>query len=246
VLVSHRHRFILTKTRKTGGTSVESYFEPFCMADGEWTRRHYRQQHVSADGIIGYRGRASGRGAARWWNHMPAAVIRQQLGADTWNAYFKFCVIRNPFEKAISAYYHGKSLGHAGRGRGGDCWSDRDPELFAAWLERTPPPADRDVYCIDGAFALDGVIRHERLLSDTDGICRRLGLPWEPDRMPAFKAGVRPPQATAERLYTARSRQLVTRACQFELEYFGYEFPGAASTPAGRAQRSGGTVAASG
>ncbi len=57
MLVSHRYRFIYTKTMKTGGTSVESYFERFCMPDGEWTQSHGREEYVSDAGIIGFRGR---------------------------------------------------------------------------------------------------------------------------------------------------------------------------------------------
>jgi hypothetical protein len=226
MLVSHRYRFVHAKTRKTASTSVESYFEPLCMADGEWTRRHYREEYESAAGVVGYRGprRPS---ATRWWNHMPAALIRERLGAERWDLYFKFCVIRNPFEKAVSAYYHATCLGPAAQRRPGT-WSDDDPERFAAWLARSPALDDRDVFCIDGRFALDDVIRYETLQFDLERICGRLGVVWAPARLPAFKVGIRPWQATAERLYTPRSRELVTCACRFELEHFGYEFPDAA------------------
>ena len=117
MLVSHRYKFIYTKTRKTAGSSVESYFEPFCMGEGEWTERHFREEYVSAAGIIGFRGKPANMGAARWWNHMPARLIRERLGEDTWRSYFKFCVIRNPFEKAISAFYHDKRNDRSGRPR---------------------------------------------------------------------------------------------------------------------------------
>ena len=36
MLISHRKQFIYTKTYKTAGTSVEVYFEPYCMQEGEW------------------------------------------------------------------------------------------------------------------------------------------------------------------------------------------------------------------
>jgi hypothetical protein len=235
VLVSHRHRFVHAKTRKTASTSVESYFEPLCMADGEWTPRHYREEYVSAAGIVGYRGPPRTR-AARWWNHMPAALIRERLGAETWNAYFKFCVIRNPFEKAVSAYYYATCLGSSAQRRPGT-WSDDDPERFAAWLARAPSLDDREIFCIDGRFALDDVIRYETLQADLERICRHLRVVWEPAALPAFKAGIRPPQATAERLYTPRSRALVARACRFELEQFGYDFPAAAARHKQRRRR---------
>jgi hypothetical protein len=251
MLVSHGYRFIYTKTRKTAGTSVESYFEPFCMRDGECSQRHFREEYVSPAGIIGYRSTWSERrtrarhrglvdprdrtglsriqtveaGAACWWNHMPAWLIREQLGDETWKGYFKFCVIRHPFEKAISAYYHSKRLTTARRGGRLELWNEDDPQRFEAWLERSPPPADRDVFCIDDRFALDDVIRYENLLPDIERVCDKLGVPWEPVRFPALKAGVRPPEAAAERMYTPRSRELVAKAYRFELRYFGYEFP---------------------
>jgi hypothetical protein len=218
MLVSHRYKFIYTKTRKTAGSSVESYFEPFCMRDGEWTQRYFREQYVSATGIIGFRGKAAKQGDAYWWNHMPARLIRRRLGEDTWGSYFKFCVIRNPFEKAISAFYWRRKRQEVQ-------WTDKDPQLFEEWLERSRAPMDRNTFCIEGRFALDDVIRHETLVPDIQRICHRLGLPWEPERLPAFKTGIRPREATAQRLYTPRSRQLVRQAYRFELRYFGYEFP---------------------
>lgn len=167
MLVSHGYRFIYTKTRKTAGTSVESYFEPFCMRDGEWSQRHFREEreeYVSPAGIIGYRSTWSERrararhrglvgprdrtglsriqtveaGAACWWNHMPAWLIREQLGDEIWKGYSKFCVIRHPFEKAISAYYHSKRLTTIRRGGRLELWNEDDPQQFEAWLERSP------------------------------------------------------------------------------------------------------------
>jgi len=233
MLVSHRYKFIYTKTRKTAGSSVESYFEPFCMPDGDWTPRHFRAEHVSDAGIIGFRGMLRRHGGF-WWNHMPARLIRRRLGKDIWTSYFKFCVIRNPFEKAISAFYFAKGRDASGRAREEVPWTDEDPRLFEAWLRRLALPMDRNTFCIGGRFVLDDVIRHETLVPDMQRICQRMSLPWEPKRLPAFKSGIRPREATAERLYTPRSRQLVSQAYQFELRHFGYEFPVAGSSPTPR------------
>lgn len=231
MLVSHRYRFIQTKTRKTGGTSVESYFEPFCMRDGEWSQQHFREEYTSAAGIVGHRGPPARARAARWWNHMPAWLIRERLGEEMWHSYFKFCVIRNPFEKAISAYYHSKLLRTKEPDRRPACWSEDDPQLFEEWLEHDRLPTDRDVFCIDGRFALDDFIRYENLLADMQRVCERLGVSWDARRLPMFKAGFRPREAAAERLYTLRSRELVAGISEFELRYFGYGFPAPETRP---------------
>jgi len=109
MLVSHRYRFIYTKTAKTAGTSVEVYFEPYCMRPGEWEPSHVRDDYESEAGIVGFRG-PNRPPDCKWWHHMPAAMIRERLGEEVWNNYFKFCVIRNPYDKVASGFFHFRLL----------------------------------------------------------------------------------------------------------------------------------------
>jgi len=219
MLVSHRHRFIYTKTAKTGGTSVESFFERFCMPEGTWKQLHAREQHVSECGIVGYRGAVVPPGTT-WWNHMPASAIKARLGASVWDSYFKFCVVHNPYEKCISAFYD------LGKGYKSDPQLIEEPRhqklgaeqiRFIGFLQHHPP-VDRVNYLIDGKFCLDAVIRYEALESDIRNICALVGVPFDRKYLPGFKRGIRPPDATAGSLYTKRSRELVERVFAFELD----------------------------
>ena len=234
MLVSHRHRFIYTKTTKTGGTSVESYFEPYCMADGEWTQAHARDEYASASGIVGFRGTAPPPGTL-WWNHMPAWKIRDQLGMQVWAGYFKFCVVRNPFDKAISNFYFQRSQ----RLIEVDA-STPDAVQFEHWLASGGAKSDRDKYLIDGEICMDYIARYETLAIDMERICARLALPWEPGRLPTFKAGIRPAWAVVEALYSPRAEDIVRKAYAYELDAFGYSFgsPGSPTSPVG-AERQG-------
>ena len=227
MLVSHRYRFIYMKTVKTAGTSVESYFERFCMPDGVWTPLHGRPEYESSTGIIGFRGGKKPHDC-KWWNHMSAELVREKIGIDVWCDYFKFCVIRNPFEKCISAFEH------LGRKHQVDeqllssraCYSGMSPEQirFCDFVEKHPP-IDRDKYLIGEEFCMDDVIRFESLTSDIRRICDRLGVPFETNYLPAFKAKIRRLEATAEALYTDRTRTLVSNNFRFEIDRFGYKFP---------------------
>lgn len=222
MLVSHSHKFIYTKTVKTGGTSVESYFERFCMPGDEWTESHWRYEHVSESGIVGHRG-PNMPGNCGWWNHMSARLIRQRVGEEIWNGYLKFCVIRNPYDKVISAFYFF-------RRRSNPHMEFSDPELdrelFGQWVQSGYKlPIDNDKFLIDGTFCLDDVIRHESLHQDLERICGRLGVQWNLSWLPVFKTGVRPKYASAEALYTDKSRKVVETAFAFELDYFKYVFP---------------------
>ena len=126
MLISHRKKFIFTKTVKTAGTSVEVLFEPYCMADGEWQPTHSRDMYVSETGIIGMR---AARPEALWYNHMPAQAIRWKLDPEIWDSYLKFTTIRNPFDKMISGYFmfSGRKKTIEGTDRVGD---------FRAWLSK--------------------------------------------------------------------------------------------------------------
>ncbi len=227
MLVSHSHKFIYTKTVKTAGTSVESYFERFCMPPGEWTFHHFREEYESETGIIGCRGDlVPGQQIPKWWNHLPAAVIKQRIGDARWAEYFKFCVIRNPFEKAISQFYY---LHRAQKQR----WlqvADLNVErtAFEEWLKNPTGLVDRQVYLINGRFCLDDVIRLETLATDMERVCQRIGVEWHPDLLPALKAGHRPQNAQAADLYTEEARKMVAAIYAFDLDFFGYSFPATA------------------
>jgi hypothetical protein len=228
LLVSHRYKFIYTKTGKTAGTSVESYFERFCMPEGEWIFRHAREEYISESGIIGYRGDNALRPAeCLWWNHMPASLIRERIGEEIWADYFKFCVVRSPYEVAVSAFYFFRSVKNQrwddARGEVADLEKDRAE--FEAWLHSAELPVQTDKYLMDGKFCLDAVARHESLHADLEKICARLGIPWEPRLLPALKAEFRPGNTRIEALYAERSRKIVEAANAFEIDYFGYSFP---------------------
>jgi hypothetical protein len=220
MLVSHTHRFIYTKTKKTAGTSVESYFEPFCMRPGEWVESHDREVYISEAGIIGFRG-AKRPKDCQWWNHMPASQIRQLLGEPLWNEYFKFCVVRNPFDRLVSEYFFERSRDPKWSG----AESAADPKAFEAWLRKTPPQPDRDAYMIDGRMVMNYTIRYESLHQDLEEVCQKLHVEWIPERLPTFKSGIRPRDSSASCMYTQRSRDIVQTVYALELESFGYGFP---------------------
>jgi hypothetical protein len=219
MLVSHRMRFIYLKTQKTGGTSVESYFEPYCMPPGIWRESHAREEHVSADGIVGFRGLERGEGVV-WFNHMGPGLIRRRLGWWKWRRYFKFCVVRNPYDKEISAFFYNRR-----RTLGADGGGEDLRQSFLSYLERANPVCDDTFYLFKGRFALDAVVRYERLHEDLEAVCRRLRLPWEPERLPRFKAGIRPADATAASLYSEAARAIVERHHADSIARFGYTFP---------------------
>jgi hypothetical protein len=239
MLISHRKRFIFTKTAKTAGTSVESFFEQYCMPAGEWRESHARDEYVSEAGIIGARGPGSvGRS---WFNHMSAQAMREQIGAETWDAYFKFTVVRNPFDKMISGFHMMekrklaytplqklKAVAKRVLDRGGPI--DRvtgatDIERFRSWVAKGGAIPDNDKFLIDGKVCVDFFIRFEQLHDDIRQVCERLAIPFDPSFLPEFKKGMRHHQIAVRDYYDAATEAAVRRLYAWEFERFGYRMP---------------------
>ncbi len=230
MLVSHRFRFIYTKTSKTASTSVESYFEPFCMPEGSWKPSHARDTIESEAGIIGYRG-SNSRGQ-KWHGHMPAEQIKEQVGDAVWNDYFKFCVIRDPFDKAVSAFHFAEYNQEQRTGvakllvrikrflRGASA-----EKRFRKWVARSRFKDDRNKYMIHNELCVDHFIRYENLEQGIKEVCEKLGLPFEPERLPTFKAGIRPQGRDLSSYYDSATAKRIAKQFAWEIETFGYQSP---------------------
>lgn len=214
MLVSHRRRFVYAKTAKTAGTSVEIYFEPWCLPEGEWTFSHARAEYVGDSGIIGYRG--AGAEGRRWFHHMPARAIRDGIGQQRWDSYFKFAVIRNPFDKLVSGYFFA-------------CRPEGDKgaliDGFRQWVLGGGEIMDRHTYTIDGEICLDFFIRFEALEQGLQSVCSRLSLPWEPSRLRALKTQFRQREIRLDEFYDAATAAVVEEKYAMELAHFGYGLP---------------------
>ncbi|HET6616578.1 MAG TPA: sulfotransferase family 2 domain-containing protein [Gemmatimonadota bacterium] len=228
MILSHRHRFIFVKTKRTAGTSLEIALSALCgpedvitpiTAPDEADRRR-----------LGYRGpqnlrpppRSPGRRlvdlarrrkAPRFRNHMPAARIRALLPRSTWDTYFKFCFDRNPWDRAISLYYW----------LGGQRRFDSIADFLRSGVER--PLSNFDRYAIDGRVAVDRVFRYEDMEEALGQISRRLDLA-RPLTLPDQRA--KGTSRTDRRPYrdvlTEEERDLIADLCAREIRLLGYEY----------------------
>lgn len=219
VLVSFEKQFIYTKTVKSAGTSVEVFFQPYCVppdyGDDPWVPGEI----VTDYGIVGFRGKDR-PAETIWYNHMPAAEVRHYLGDEIWRHFFKFCVVRNPFDKVVSRYFF--SLSEEER----DHLRTRDfAEIkrgFLAFLSQGKLGRDRHAYVIEGAVCVDFFIRYENLGEDVAEVCRRLDIQRDLADMPRLKSQFRFCDAHFSEFYDEEAEAIVARAYAFELEHFGY------------------------
>ena len=124
MIVSHARKFVFVKTRKTSGTSLEISLSHICGPDDIITPISFEDELVRLDqgarlpqnygsrGESRYREmikarklkllRAKRRG--RFYNHMPAVKIRDEIGRQAWDEYFKFSIERHPYEKVSDRF----------------------------------------------------------------------------------------------------------------------------------------------
>lgn len=234
MLICHKKSFIFTKTVKTAGTSVESYYEPFCMPEGLWEESHYRDEYISETGIIGYRG--ENHIGKTYYNHMPAAKIKELVGDKIWNDYFKFTIVRNPFSKLVSGWYHfykpNTKIKHRIE------YALKRPENlplialgkkdifdFRNWLQNGGCIIDRNIYMINGKECMDFYIRYESIIDDIKVVNTKLGIESYERILPKFKTGIRDNKIEIRDFYNRRTEKIVRKIYRWEFDRFGYEMP---------------------
>jgi hypothetical protein len=229
VIVSHAHRFIFLKTKKTAGTSMEIALSAICGPEDVITPIPERDE--SERRRLGHRGPQNcgvgpgkyrspevlrlllHREPLRFYNHTPALEVRRLLRGKDWEGYYKFCFDRNPWDKAISHYYW----------QGGD-------SRFASVMEfllsgRGQPYSNYHLYSIRGFPAVDRVYRYEEIEPALADLSDRLGLD-EPLRLPEFraKAHSRGDRRHYREVLSAEEAEMIAVACAREIRLLGYEF----------------------
>lgn len=236
MLLSHSKKFIYLKTKKTAGTSTEVLFQRWCVpesiADKTAKELHYTDELISEVGIVGARGSALANNT--FFNHMPAVRVIEHIGIDTWNEYFKFVNVRNPFTRAVSQFFWRRpwvdDRGAVLQLKHGAAKSEAIPELpqlqllFTQMLKETKRPAV-EKFLLTG-HPMDYYIRYESLQSDIAAVIGKLKLDLaDLAKLSQLKGGTWSQLYPDHRvLFTEESRELVTTAYQDWISAFDYKF----------------------
>ena len=156
----------------------------------------------------------------RYFGHIPARVLRQEIGEDAWENMFTFGFVRNPWDRLVSI---------AARINPGVLASNA---VFEQWMRYGCLDNNGAVHFAAGGFPIHWscssfvmpckfIGRYETLAQDMTTICRVLGLPQVP------------PWRNDERLergkpyweyYTEHSRAWVDQFYHQDIVNFGYRF----------------------
>lgn len=225
MFVSHRHQFVFLRTKKTAGTSIEVYLEQVLLPTEKQTlddKRHL--QYMSNDYLVGRR-QTNNR---EFYDHMPHQQLARKLG-KAWQRYFKFCGVRNPWDKAVSRYwwelvYDPKMKKYQPQP---DATMDQIRSLFSSFVLECPwvLTDDQRIYFNGDDLVVDRVIRYEHLHEDFAKICRRFDIPWKPELLGTYKSQSRKHRdIDYHEYYDDYLRDFVRDKNKLEIEHFGYTF----------------------
>lgn len=225
MMISHSRRFVFVKTKKTAGTSIECALAPY-LRRGDLTsplEEHEPKYRRFSKEMVRILREKDGNIRARN-PHLPASVVHEHFANDT-AGYFSFCVERNPWDKAVSAFYFWISRHPVSR-------QNTEEENFKNFVQsdRLSFFSDFDLYMQDGEPLVDRILSYENLADEFSEVMTQVGLPNVSIRKMNAKTEQRPKAARSLKRYfgddfgnpaAERVRSVFAR----EIEYFGYTPP---------------------
>lgn len=230
MIISHRHKYIFLKTRKTAGTSVELALSEFCgdrdivtpLIDSDEFTRSKRAGKSAQNYLIGHdlERTVYTSGLERpvkkidYYNHLRGIRVRNRIGRDVWNSYFKFSVARNPWDCMVSAYYWRKH-------------NMKDSSSFEEMLRsehQITKNRNHQIYLDNkNRLIVDQVLDYANLTSELSRISTKIGT-TEPLDLPKAKSNVRPIGSRYQDYYTKETMDIVAELFAPEIELMNYRF----------------------
>lgn len=255
MVISHKYRFIFIKTTKVGGTSLELMLDGLCGPDDVLTPHwhpeegYHPRNHLARFNplpelwkVLRHEGRLPKgyrdwvfrmyREQERYHESLPAWQLKCRIPAHIWNSYYKFTVERNPWDKAISRYYHSKGVYEPKYGKEltMDSWLDyfegriAQPWVTKAWGSEAPYNYPRYADPWTDEVLVDKICRYEQLEQDLQEVFARVGMPW-PGAVPRkAKTGYRTDRRPYREVLTDSQRERIAKACAKEIALMGYTY----------------------
>jgi hypothetical protein len=206
-VISHPHRCIFIHIPRTAGSSVETVLWP-----GERTE---------ADLWMGFTSRLGNRYQTGGLQHLTAALVREAIGARTFDAYFKFAIVRNPWDKAVSQYAFMRRRPDLRELLG--MHEDDDFRTYLRLIRNAThvqwQPQVSFVRNERGELLVDRIVRFENFDEGFASVLQQLGVDGP---VPHVHGADRGPTAD---YYDDETRALVADYYRDDIAYFDYTFP---------------------
>lgn len=174
--------------------------------------------------------------------HVPAKKIKKRVSEATWENYFKFSFVRNPWDKMVSQWWYN---GHP-KVRGRNIYTSK-VETFREYIlyfaeggrvtaKRNDPRCTPWLVDDSGKILVDFVGRFENLEEDFNFVCQQLtplkheeGKPWPP-KLPHLNGAKHRRKRTGwtdkpyQDYYDDETKEIIAREFKDDINLFGYKF----------------------
>lgn len=212
-MISHERRCIFIHIPKCAGSSIE---------DAIWgpDRSGRSPEDLWMGAIAPYRNKYQTGGL----QHLLAHQVRTEVGDEVFGSYFRFAVVRNPWDRAVSQYLYLKRHRELQTFYGLGRWVS-----FSGYLRRLKEvgpifhcqSTEQWRFLLDDhdSMLVDELVRFEAIGEGYDKVASRLGVTAALPH--ARKSPNRKPYGA---YYNAWSRETVGKLYAKDVELFGYEF----------------------
>ena len=206
--VSDSHEFIFVRVRKTASRSMRSQLEPYLLPRPATPLARIKSRAMLERDYRKFRFRA----------HDEITTVQRLMPPEQFGRYFKFAIVRNPWNRLVSEYEFILRTPRHGRHH-----KVKKLGSFAAFVEMQIPR--RDAYQTsqlcdgEGRLLMDFVGRLGNLQEDWQAICAHIGIPCT--ELPRINVGS---YKSYVEYYSKDLCDLVARNWAREIEMFGFGF----------------------
>jgi hypothetical protein len=221
MIISHKNKFIFIHVPKTGGTSIVRALYPFLDVENDIIIGGHPDHEDGKDHIKQSKGELH--------KHSTALEIKDAVGKETWDEYFIFAFVRNPFSRVVSMYEWWKQTVWKGESKKKKEISNMSYEEFTSseyigyssldFLTSKRTKKFHSEY--SRTMQVDYIGRQEDMWRDFAYICGILNLP----KITLEKHNVSKNKApTYQEYYNSRSISNIQRLFREDLQEFNYHF----------------------
>jgi len=149
-MISHSHKFIFFHGFKTAGVSIRISLQDLIHKDEFW---HANNQHAPATRQLGH------------------------YGKEIFNNYLKFSVVRNPWDRMVSAYFYFRSRDIETANRQYKNVKYCQEHTFPEFVFFHKVLSSTNLLSVNRKLVTDYIIKFENLDNDFNDLCKRLNIP---------------------------------------------------------------------
>lgn len=235
-LISHKHKFIFIKTRKTASTTIENLFVEYCLYKDidKYRNKEYRYCSINDYGVVSVSGnglntyknklvrnnRNENKDKAPIREHENAYSIKEYLGDNKFNDYFKFTSVRNTYDMMVSRFFWNEN-------RYNELFNIPNKEIidkFRFFIKNFDFNKNNNynLYTIDNKPVCNFYINYENMNNDLEKVFNILNIPYD-NNILSFKKNYRLKDLKLEDLYDQKTYDIVYNNYCDEIKLFNYE-----------------------